>query len=126
MLLILSKFVTPPFQIHLIHAGNENPLKKFSPHLRESIRYIYVKSTQLWLGIASFDLLTYFFMVKTIQSFYGRPHFNTIIRLFYVHVLNAKALKKIRDIKFLLNKKTHCKELQILLKNYNAIFFYVK
>lgn len=44
-------------------------------------------------------------MVKTIQSFYGRPHFNTIIRLFYVHFLNAKALKKIRDIKFLLNKK---------------------
>lgn len=44
-------------------------------------------------------------MVKTIQSFYGRPHFNTIIRLFYVHFLNAKALKKIRDLKFLLNKK---------------------
>lgn len=44
-------------------------------------------------------------MVKTIQSFYGRPHFNTIIRLFYVVLLNAKALKKIRDVKFLLNKK---------------------
>lgn len=69
MLLILSKFVTPPFQIHLIHAGNENPLKKISPHLRESIRYIYVKSTQLWLGIASFDLLTFFLWSKPFKVF---------------------------------------------------------
>lgn len=44
-------------------------------------------------------------MGKTIQSFYRRPYFNTTIRLFNVHFLNAKALKKIRDVKFLLNKK---------------------